>query len=711
MVVIRGTVDDLQDALDDVQDELDATARKAKAAGEQIDNALSTGEARRDLSRTEAELEDVGDEIEQTAAKAEALDGKDIDIDVDHDNFDLTPVVGGSSGGGGGGGGGRDPINRKFEQDLSRLNDEVFALVNIFRKMSMAGKSLILGITTAIVSFATLIGSVGGLATAAAALATKLGDRELRRSMGVARRAFVEVGRQFVDAMAPVIRNQIVPFLLKFAQELRSVIPELVTLTRRNLPELTTALTGMVDGVVGFAQVMETVTDGFDLIKDAVLLLETAMLRGAQEMLELAGLDIAGSLAERSAVFSEGTLQERMDLLFESIQDMGRSLGFAGETFLGVQIRESDTEDGPKADASGLRGPSMKAVERLRKYRRELEKINQKQDASLLTRPEVAQQKLKAAESALDELLKLDANAAKNVAPETIEALKDRVDRLRIAVVTAKGEFDLSQLQGGFKGVISKAQKSEKRLVKMVQEMRKLPGVALDSKEAVRSFLSDFGVADDRIEQVITRLRGITPLVDKIRKSFQEFLNQLGQGFAETLTTIIFQFGKLEEQALQNQLRISQLNERMFKLADEGTKQAAKRMRLLRKEAARLREETTAIGIAFEKMKRVALRALEQLIQQIIVAIGKAAILAVLNSINGVSGASTLVGGIGQLLNLVSSGGGSGGSSSMGTPGVGGNANTTKQINLVPKALPNGDLGFAMRENTRRRERLGLEVS
>jgi hypothetical protein len=146
----------------------------------------------------------------------------------------------------------------------------------------------------------------------------------------------------------------------------------------------------------------------------------------------------------------------------------------------------------------------------------------------------------------------------------------------------------------------------------------------------------------------------------------------------------------------------------MFELANKGTRVATKRMKLLRMEAKRLREETTAIGVAFQKMKDIAMRALQQLIQQILVAIGKAIILKVLTALPGAGGASSIVGAIGGFLGGLFGGGGGGGRRVPSGPPVA--ARGGGEVRIVPEALPNGDLGFAVRENERRRVRLGLEV-
>lgn len=707
MVVIRGTVDDLQDALDEVDDALDQTARKAKAAGKEIESALSMRDTRRDLTRTEQQLERVGDEITKVAAKAEALDGKDIDIDVDSGGggFDLSPRTGGS------GGGGSSPSSRKFEQDLSRLNDEIFALFNIFRKMSGAMKVFTSTILAAVVSFGTVIAAVGGLAAAATALATKLGGRALRRSIGVAKRAFVEVGRQFVDAMAPVIRNQIVPFLLAFAQELRAVIPELVALTRNNLPELTSALTDWVEGIVDFVQLMETVTDVFDVVKDGLFLLNAAILRASQGMADLIpGIDF-GENESVARVFQGATVQEQFNLFLEAIRDL-----FGGG--------DTTVEGG---SAEGLRGPTQKAVQRIREMRNQLAALGTRfgsfaQGANMgdiLTPPKLASQRLSAYKGAFQEVLKLSKKADTSIkgafkqvfgdttgAPQSLSELKDLVLLFQKRAAKTKFRFGLGEVRDGMKGVIQKGQEAEKMAVQFVRKFRKLPGVALESKEAVRGLLQQFNLAPGRIDQIITRLRGMTPVVDKARKAFRGFLRSIGEGVAGFLSKTLLGMQNLEEQALRNKIRIGQLNQKMFELANKGTRQAARRMKLLRKEAARLRKETTKIGVAFQKMKDMALRALQQLIQKLIVAIGKAVLLKALNAIPGVSGASSLVGGIGQLLGFVGGGsGGSGGSTLPAGPPI---ASRTKQINIVPEALPNGDLGFAVRENSRRRERLGI---
>lgn len=726
MVVLRGSVEDLEQSLEHINRQLEQTKQQAKAAGRAIDNALQLRRAERGAEDAAESVDDLSGEIIEAKAAAEALDDTDIHIDVERDDFGITGGGLGRRGGGGGGDdGGRGGLGRSIEQDLSRLQDELFAVFNIIRKMSPALQALLSSVILVTASFVGLNAAVGGLAAVATALATKIGDRGLRAALGRVQRVFVQLGRDFVQAFRPVIMKQVIPAAHAFANELRGAIPELRELVSNNLPELLNTITGWVDVVVDLTQVFETVVDAADLMIDTLTAFNVFLQKFASE-LSMAIADEFGVELTMDQLWGnmKPAWEDTMETWKESVRDLGRSLGFEpGELFLGVRITEPDNA----REAEGApTGPSIKAVERVREMRKELDAITGRVReikgygglSAIMTPPEQAQARLDALRSGFEEIITLAQKpeisvkgALAKVFPDrdNLDSLKDLVESVRHSMenlVAEQARFDLENLRSSLRGVIETTEQVEQRMVKAVREARKLPGVTLETKEQIKGWLKQFDLSERQIRQIISRLRGITPLVDNIRGAFKNFLSDIGDQFGRLVAQFLTGLRSFREEALRNQIELAEMNQRMFALAEEGTPLATKKMKLLRMQAEELRKETTMLGAAWQSFVETAVQALQRLIQEIIVAIGKAAILAALNAATGGS-ASSIVGALSGILSSASSSGG-GSAFSPGRGTTAGNGGGGQTLRLIPEPLPNGDLGWAVRQNQTRRQRLGL---
>jgi hypothetical protein len=180
----------------------------------------------RDLQRS---LDDVEFDPEVDAASIRsqikaAVETGDFDADVDASTgtFSSTDVE-------------RDASNRfrsTFErgtvaQQLSRLQDEAFALVSLFTRLSTQTQAAILAITGATAAITGAAAAVAALQTAAVAAAAEFGDLGVRQSLARLKTTFVDVGRDFAESFRPLVENVIAPQLTEFSQILRGAIPQL----------------------------------------------------------------------------------------------------------------------------------------------------------------------------------------------------------------------------------------------------------------------------------------------------------------------------------------------------------------------------------------------------------------------------------------------------------------------------------------------------
>jgi len=72
---------------------------------------------------------------------------------------------------------------QSLAEDLSRLNDEAFAVASILSKLPSALSASVGAFAALAVGATAAVGAVGGLAAAATGLATKFGDQQLRQSL------------------------------------------------------------------------------------------------------------------------------------------------------------------------------------------------------------------------------------------------------------------------------------------------------------------------------------------------------------------------------------------------------------------------------------------------------------------------------------------------------------------------------------------------
>lgn len=778
-VVVRGAVADFNAAMEDMQDTIDETRRKAERAGRSIEDALGLGRARRGVRSTRAELEDLGDEISQVVAQAEALDGKEIDVSID---FDKDSFSGGAAASGGSGMSDLDEEAEKtadsYEKNRSgasnvsrewaRLQDELFAVVQIFKAMPPQVKVFLGALATAAVSFATVGAAAGGLAAAATGLASVIGNQGIRSSLFRLRQEFVALGKEFTDAFTPLIRRVIIPAGRRFANELRDVIPELRGIARRQLPELARAIPQLVDAVVGFVQAMEAVTDFFQVLSLTGPRLVQSLRKNLQVDLPFGGaIQDLGSLlgfGGQTKIFGDMTLTDALkelgvprvletkdpdkginELFREAVIDFLQSSGFGGQevSFPGVgtvQVPERESNASLDRAQPGER-LSATASQRLQEARRVLQMADDLRGAEIITFPEATETRLSELRSVLEELLKIRARtdgggAVENALNEfglpdidSVKELQMRVRELQRQQVRSQFEFDRQGLQNSLRGVINKGRQIEKRAVQFVRKFRELPSVTLESEKQVRSLLQSLGLAPDRIDRIVKRLRNMTPVLQKVQEAFKGFLRQLGEGFAEVFTDLIFsafERGKSELEKARQKLNKIQLQQQ---LADARSRLASgdltslefratqQRIKVLRKELQKANKTVSAIGGAFRSMAQVAKQALQQLIQKLIVAIGKALILKALNASSGISGASSIVGAIGQLIGSIGGGGGGGGGgsglgpgnfpTSPGGPTVASRTGRTAQLRGNSVIIPAETLGNAVNLGNSNQKRTG----
>lgn len=717
-VVLRGIVTDFNDAMEEVRDELEQTKRKAQAAADAINDAMDFGRASAKMDRFEEKLEALGNEalttkakleslsgtdvdidtddnlgatttkVQGTIAALEALDDKDVEVDVDLDRDTFGRVAGSLSAPGGGGGGGDRGLRRSLEQDLSRLQDELFAVINIARKLGPVFQGLLVIVGTAVVAFATLIGAVGGLTVAATALASQLGKSDLRSAITRVEQAFVGLGAEFVDAFAPLIRNQVIPFLTQFANNLRAVIPDLVRLARENLPELLSALDDWPRAIVRFIERMETVVDVFDLIRDGVNLLTQAIRRVAQIFFTYAATGAEDLFGFDSGIDFQEQLQEQNRLLnedfeafFEAWRDLrgGGGAGYDGEDRFTGQLL------------------SRRARETLQELQRTFGMIDELRGANIITLPEATSQRLSQLRSALEEILKIrertDGQAAVDNALQrfglpsidSVEELKQRVRELQRDALEDQFQFDRSQLETGVFGPLQTTQKVEQRAVKFVRQFRDLASASAQGREEIRGLLKNMGLTGDQIDRIIERLREVTPIVDKIAQSVNEFASDISDTLASGLISAfrgLFDQGMSQLQRMQRRVRELRIRQRIRRTSDQlfdpetsalQSSIAIQRIGILRKQLQQVRDETNAVAQAFKNMARAAGRAVEQLAQKILRDLIQRAVLQLIRLLPGAGGAGSIAGGIfGFVGSLFGGDGGGGGGGMVGNFPMGG---------------------------------------
>jgi hypothetical protein len=437
--------------------------------------------------------------------------------------------------------------------------------------------------------------------------------------------------------------------------------------------------------------------------------------------------------------------QDIMEAFREAVIDFLQSSGFAGQevSFPGIgsiQVPERETNASLDRAQPGAR-LSATASQRLQEARRVLQMADDLRGAEIITFPEATETRLSELRSVLEELLKIRARtdgggAVENALDDfglrdinSIEGLQNRIRTLQRQQVREQFSFDRSGLQNSLRGVINKGRQIEKRAVQFVRKFRELPSVTLESEKQVRSLLQSLGLAPDRIDRIVKRLRNMTPVLQKVQEAFKGFLRQLGEGFAEVFTDLIFsafERGKSELEKARQKLSKIQLKQQ---LADARSRLASgdltslefratqQRIKVLRKELQKANKTVSAIGGAFRSMAQVAKQALQQLIQKLIVAIGKALILKALNAASGISGASSIVGAVGQLIGSIGGGGGGGGGgsglgpgnfpTSPGGPTVASRTGRTAQLRGNSVIIPAETLGNAVNLGNSNQKRTG----
>ncbi|MCS3611007.1 archaellum component FlaC [Salinibacter ruber] len=214
---------------------------------------------------------------------------------------------------------------QSLSEDLSRLNDEAFALASIFSRVSATGIAVTGTFTTLIAATGVTLGAVGALGTAATALATKFGDKEIRSSLSRLKGVFQGVARAFVDAFEPIIKNQIIPAARTFATELQNSIPQLRNLAQRFLPSLLSAILGLIDNIVDIVQVSGALFSAFDLAIETVEIVVEAIPAAVEGILDFAPNKDIPDFFRRSLDESFQSLSNSLDQISRSTTGEGLS--------------------------------------------------------------------------------------------------------------------------------------------------------------------------------------------------------------------------------------------------------------------------------------------------------------------------------------------------------------------------------------------------
>jgi len=338
--------DEAQDAGLNMMSGLEGAEESAEDLDRSLDK-IDTSKATRSIGKLVAALEHVEDRLDR-------LDNRSIDVDTDVDR---------SFGGGGGGSsrGGR-----------VRLPGELDEAAQVISQIPNKGLALIGALTAAT---AALVGAAG-LAGAATALATRLGDTELRQDIGKLKQRFRKLGKTFVDEFEPLIRESIIPAGVALSESLRDSIPELKEFADNNMPDLVSAINGLIQAVIGTIKVFGYVSRSLGVLISTVQFIEEAL--GGQ------------------ATFGGGDSSVRKEFI-----DILQGFGFGGES-VGVgdfsfDVPQSELSSIAEKIRSGEKSisgnGSVPKTEDLRKVEKQIAILQQKfRELGTITRKEFLRQ-------------------------------------------------------------------------------------------------------------------------------------------------------------------------------------------------------------------------------------------------------------------------------------------------------------------------------
>jgi hypothetical protein len=490
-------LDSLEDDIEDAADEVDQFERRLNRSmgnsQEEIDDTsgeVSTLKARLDaLDGSSVEIDTRLDDSE-TKAALNALDSRTVDVDVETD-WEEAP---GSSG----------------RQDRIRLPgelDEVQEAARAFGRLPPQVKAL----SGAVVAATGALAASGGLAGAATALATRLGDIELRRDINKLKQRFRKVGADFVEAFEPIIRDTVIPAAVALSEKLRAVIPELRSFTEDNLPQLAGAVTGLVEAILNTVKAFGVVSRGLGILASAL-----------QGIGKIPGIV---ELIEEEDPFA-GVRKEFVDIL--------QGFGFGGQQVGGFQVPQTQIASIVERIRSGetsIGGEgSIPATEDLRKIERQIRVARKKfQRLESFTRKDLRKALVRLRKKGVESLLSLEDKTGENQkrTEEWIESLKKAQSQLQ-SIEAEESQQELLEVteQPADATTVEGAQSTNQFPVPPMGEL--LSGASLEEPSGGLGALQSAAEGADSVEE-------INSLIEATRSQFDTLNNEEAQAFVAKL--------------------------------------------------------------------------------------------------------------------------------------------------------------------------------
>ncbi|MCS4191710.1 hypothetical protein GGP51_003207 [Salinibacter ruber] len=418
--------DDVTDAMNDIRDSI-LGAKKAVDSlnGEDVDVD----------AEGEDEVDDLKDKLLSAARAAGRLDGKTVEIKAEVDTDRARQALSSLRGGDADIAGSSSPSSsrRRGAFRLPGELDEVRETFVAFRSLSPKVQAL----GGALVAAAAALGAAGGLAAAATALATRLGDAEIREDLARLKQRFRSLGAAFVESFEPVIRSSIIPAGIALSKSLREAIPSLKEFTQNNLPSLVRAVQGLIKGTVAtikslgvFNRVLGALVSAFQALSDSV--------------------DIFGE---------DGGLDPEVKGVRKEVIDVLQSFGFGGQSVAGFDVPQSEVSsileklNAGEISISGSDG--IPAPKKVRELRTELERARIKfKELGVTSKREFLQALVTIREKGVDALAAVQARTGE--VPDQLskwsKELKKAQKRLDDFAITAEDldlpEVDLSGAGG-----------------------------------------------------------------------------------------------------------------------------------------------------------------------------------------------------------------------------------------------------------------------
>jgi hypothetical protein len=549
--------------------------------------------------------------------------------------------------------------SQSLSENLSRLNDEAFAVASIIGNLGGVIAGTTAGIAALGVAAGAGVAAVGGLAAAATALATKFGDQQLRQSLTSLQVLFEGVARDFVESFqeAGIFENQLFPAAREFASVLRSQIPVLTRFVQDNLPSLLDAVISLTEKIDGLAVLFDSAINAFDVLIES---LEITFLEAGPALLEQF-LDDAG-FGDAAPDFFREALEESVGSIQSSVTDPGPGVARGGQQFRAGSARPS------AARAPGFEGVPTKATEKLRELQREIDAARLKEEKlATFTERDLQESLVKSYEKGVDKLL-----AIKQQTGQLPAATDDWIRKLE------RAQQKLTQLEEGRTIPQSIQRLEEATEVPSAQEVSSLS--ASPSVGGTRTSLGQLrqiAESADSVREINTLIqqarqefdllanREALQFVGRLQKAKQELqeTNQIAQAARDALSGAVDQLSQGIGQSVGDALfadqgRLNRLRGRRRQI-QQNLRQArqagnVQQIRQLSSELDRVNQklkqsETLAgrLGQAFRNFGQVAKQALESFVSEVVQAIAKIAALKIISSFLGgpLGGAGGIVGG------------------------------------------------------------------